>query len=198
MVLTALFAGGLNPQEAWDDRAAWDRVPSAELSGVDGSNVDPAEVRVRWNKQWVFFEFRCRDRSIVAPGDKDGIDHFKLGDVVEIFLSRVGTKNYAEVHATPAGKKSVYFFQDYRQQGAKPTEANAIIVRSEKTGDGWRALICVPWSVSGGSRGEWEFLAGRYDYVAGSAKPSLSSFPPQTGKPDFHLRSRYARLELRP
>ncbi len=198
MVLTALFAGGLDPQAAWNDRAVWDRVPSAELRGLDGSAVDPAEVRVRWNKQWVFFEFRCRDRSLVAPGDSDGMDHFKLGDVVEIFLARVGAENYAELHATPSGKKSVYFFQDYRRRGVKPTDADMIKVRSEKTGEGWRALMCIPWSVLGGSRGEWEFLAGRYDYAADSAKPSLSSFPLQTGKPDFHLRSRYARLELRP
>ena len=198
MVLTALFAGGWNPQEAWSDRAAWDRTPAVVMSGIDNAKVEPAEVRAFWNKEWIFFEFRCRDRSIVAPGDKDGMDHFKIGDVVEIFLAKSGAKSYAEVHATPTGRKADYFFQDMRQLGARPPGADQITVRAAQTSDGWRAVLCLPWSLLDGPRGDWEILAGRYDYTAGSAKPALSSFPPQTGKPDFHLRSRYARLELRP
>jgi hypothetical protein len=198
MVLTALFAGGWNLPEAWSDRAAWDRAPASVLSGIENGPAEPAEVRALWNKEWIFFEFRCVDRSIVSPGDKDGMDHFKIGDVVEIFLAQSGAKNYAEVHATPTGKKSAYFFQNYRKLGARPAGGDQIAVRAARTSDGWRAVLCLPWSMLDGPHGEWEILAGRYDYAAGLAKAELSSFPPQTAKPDFHLRSRYARLELRP
>jgi hypothetical protein len=44
----------------------------------------------------------------------------------------------------------------------------------------------------------WEFLAGRYDYDKPGGRPVLSSLPGQNGKPDFHARDRYARLELQP
>jgi hypothetical protein len=165
------------------------------LSGVDGSNVDAASVRARWNDEWVFFEFVCRDKVIVSPGHQDGEDHFKLGDVVEVFVGRAAQPDYLEVHATPAGRKAVYAFRDYRE--AKQAPAGPV-VRSGETGDGWRAVIAIPWSSLGGTPGEglWKCLAGRYDYDTPDARPSLSSFPAQNGKPDFHRRSRYARLEL--
>jgi len=195
LILAAVFASSLDPGRAWSDQEGWEQCPEAILSGVDGSKADVASVRARWNEEWVFFEFICRDKAIVSPGRKDGEDHFKLGDVVEVFVGRSGRPDYLEVHATPAGRKTVYAFRDYRE--AKQAPAGPV-VRSGETGNGWRAVIAIPWSSLGGipEEGTWEFLAGRYDYDASGAHPILSSFPAQSGKPDFHRRSRYARLEL--
>jgi len=197
LILAAVFASSLNPGRAWSDVDGWIRCPEVALSGVDGAEVDPASVRARWNDEWLFFEFTCRDKSIVSPGRKDGEDHFKLGDVVEVFVGRHGSPAYLEVHATPAGRKTVYAFGDYREPTKDPTGSE---VRCAQDGGGWRAVISIPWSALGGSpeTDEWEFLAGRYDYDTSGDRPVLSSFPAQTGKPDFHRRSRYARLELKP
>jgi hypothetical protein len=192
-VLVAVFAAGLNGDRAWSDRESWARLPGAELRGV---GAEPATVKARWNEQAIFFEFTCRDRKLVSPGQEDGLDHFRLGDVVEIFLARRGSENYAEVHATPAGKKTCYFFRGYRQPVDRSAEH--IAVRAEAIREGWRALIEVPWAVvdGRGARNQWEFLAGRYDYVIAGGKPVLSSFPRQAGRLDFHDRKRFARLEL--
>ena len=224
--MVAFFAGALTPQGAWGERAAWREAPAVELRGVDGAEVAGATVRALWNEGWIFFEFSCRDEGIVSPGTRDGLDHFKIGDVVEIFLAREGVEPYAEIHATPAGRKTVYFFNGCRELAPAPAAAQDVRVRSESTADGWRAVMSIPWALVGGSPrnaergmrkaesggqgtgdrgrkseggegGAWQVLAGRYDYAAEGGVPVLSSFPGQRGVPDFHARSRYARLELR-
>ncbi len=197
--MVAFFAGALTPQGAWGERAAWREAPAVELRGVDGAEVAGATVRALWNEGWIFFEFSCRDEGIVSPGTRDGLDHFKIGDVVEIFLAREGVEPYAEIHATPAGRKTVYFFSGCRELAPAPTAAQDVRVRSESTADGWRAVMSIPWALAVGNPGDdaWQVLAGRYDYAAEGGVPVLSSFPGQRGVPDFHARSRYARLELR-
>ena len=194
LILAAVFASSLDPGRAWEDRGAWEQCPEVLLSGV-GGKAEAASVRARWNDQWLFFEFVCRDQSVVSPGREDGEDHFKLGDVAEVFVGCVGRLDYLEVHATPAGRKTVYAFRGYRQAARAPSGPG---VRSAENGDGWRAVISIPWSALGGGpdEGRWEFLAGRYDYDKPGGAAVLSSFPAQTGKPDFHDRARYARLEL--
>ena len=196
LVLAALFASALNPAKAWSDRVGWDAAAPATLAGVGGFDTAAATVRARWNEEWLFFEFLCRDEILVSPGNADGEDHFKLGDVVEVFVGREGRPSYVEAHATPAGRMAVYGFRGYRQPAPGPV---GIEVRSGKIAGGWRALLSVPWASLGGKpdTGPWEFLAGRYDYDQPGGRPVLSSFPLQTGKPDFHDRARFARLELR-
>lgn len=195
LFLAALFASALNPARAWSDREGWDAVAAAPLAGVNGMAAATSTVRARWNENWIFFEFVCRDEALVSPGRADGEDHFKLGDVVEVFLGRAGRPAYLEVHATPAGRKTVYAFRDYRKEAQSP---DGIEVRAAKIPGGWRAVLSIPWPALGGTPEEsgWEFLAGRYDYDEPGSRPVLSSFPAQRGKPDFHDRARFARLEL--
>lgn len=195
-LLQAEAAPGLTVDSAWGDRKAWADLPSVTLRGIGGAAA-PTELRARWNQTAVFFEFLCRDDSVVSPGERDGLDHFKLGDVVEIFLGRTGEPAYSELHATPAGRKTAYAFSGYRKASV-PFEGGE--VRSGRIEGGWRAVLAIPWKSlkSGSGDGPWEFLAGRYDYDEPGGQPVLSSFPAQTGKPDFHARERYARLMLRP
>jgi hypothetical protein len=195
--LSAVSAPGLELESAWRERAGWSGAPFAVLRGLDGAKVPSAQVRARWNASGIFFEFLCRDVSVVSPGAEDGLDHFRLGDVVEIFLGRCGQPAYLEAHATPAGRKTVYAFRAYRQASAPPS---GVEVRAGAIDGGWRAVLFMPWNAVGGKPGDgpWEFLAGRYDYDKPGGRPVLSSFPGQSGKPDFHLRDRYARLELQP
>lgn len=193
LMLAALFASTLDPARAWSDRAGWERAPEVELAGVDGAAVASARVRARWNDEWLFFEFVCWDEALVSPGKKDGEDHYQLGDVVEVFVAREGKPDYLEVHATPAGRKTVYAFRGYRRATAVPA---GCVVRAGKNEGGWRAVLSIPRAALGGGDEGWEFLAGRYDYDKVGGRPVLSSFPAQRGRPDFHDRARFARLEL--
>ncbi|MFM8684172.1 MAG: hypothetical protein ACKOEG_10415 [Chthoniobacterales bacterium] len=179
----------------------WDRAPAVELRGFDGKDAQKTEVRVLWNDDWLFFSFACADGAIVSPGEKDGLDHFRLGDTAEVFVARRGDPAYAEVHATPAGRKTSYFCRDYRQPAEPPREAGKIVVAAAKTTPGWRAFIAVPRDVLAQSRGENEYdiFFARYDYESAGDKPALSAFPVQRGdKPDFHRRGDYAILRLTP
>jgi len=173
----------------------------AVLRGVNDVEAQKTSVRVRWNDDALFFLFDCADRHVVAPGRDDGVDHFRLGDTVEVFIGRRGEPAYAEIHATPAGKKSLYFFDGYRSRIAAPADADGVRVDAASTDAGWRAVITVPWRVLGAkTRGEaWDVFFGRYDYEAEGATPALSSFPAQRGpKPDFHRRADYAILKILP
>ena len=173
----------------------------AVLHGVNGKKSQNASVRVFWNDEALFFFFDCEDRGVVAPGREDGMDHFRLGDTVEVFIGRHGKPGYAEIHATPAGKKSLYFFDGYRDRIAAPAGADLVRVDADKRAGGWRAVISVPWSVIGGKSGGegWDVFFGRYDYAAEGGSPVLSSFPVQRGpKPDFHRRADYAIMLLAP
>ena len=179
----------------------WDRAPAVELRGFDGKDAQKTEVRALWNDDWLFFSFACADLAIVSPGEKDGLDHFRLGDTAEVFVARRGAAAYAEVHATPAGRKTSYFCRDYRQPADPPREAGKIVVAAEKKTPGWRAFIAVARDVLAQSMGENEYdiFFARYDYESADDKPALSSFPVQRGdKPDFHRRSDYAILRLTP
>lgn len=196
----AVYAEDLNPRDAWAEVRQWQEAPAATLTGIDGAKVERGSVRALWNNEWVVFEFKFRDRSLVSPGKADGLDHFQMGDVAEIFLGREGVESYAEVHATPAGRMTLYFMSGYRVRSEAPPSASAIQVHAGPVRGGWRAVIGVPWKLLGGNPrgGRWNALAARYDYNEGSDAPVLSSFPAQSGKPDFHARERWAKLELEP
>lgn len=199
LVLSATFAAGLSPAEAWKEPARWQGAAAVRLSGVAGAPASPARVRALWNERWLLVEFVCEDASLVSPGARDGQDHYLLGDVAEVFVARAGGTRYSEFHATPRGRKTLYFYDDYRKAGAAPESARLVVVRSGPVDGGWRAVFGMPWEVLGGQPGDgWEIFAARYDYDAPGGDKALSSWPAQSGRADFHRRADYGRLELRP
>lgn len=196
LLLAAVFTSSPDPERVWSDAKEWETCPEVLLLGTGGSEMEAAAVRARWNREWLFFEFVCRDKSLVSSGRQDGEDHYKSGDVVEVFVARRERADYLEVHATPDGRKTTYAFRDYRRLAPAP---EGIEVRAGETEGGWRAVFSLPWVALGGGPGDgtWEFLAGRYDYDIPGGEPRLSSFPGQGDRPDFHDRSQFAKLEFR-
>jgi hypothetical protein len=199
-IVEAAHAPDLRPNAVMGAEA-WGRARPVALGGFGDAPAQDTEVRALWNKDWFFFAFTCADRSVVSPGDRDGMDHFRLGDTAEVFLAPRGAKNYAEIHATPVGRKTFYFCRDYRVPAPAPPSARRVHVESDRADGRWRAFIAVPRDLLGendAGRGYDVFFA-RYDYETEGARPSLSSFPVQHGeKPDFHRRGDYAILLLSP
>lgn len=199
-LVTAIREDALGPARMVG-AAGWEKARPLVLAGFDGAPAQRAEVRVLWNKDWLFFAFDCSDNSVISPGDRDGLDHFRLGDTAEVFIAPRGAKSYAEFHATPAGCKTLYFFGDYRSASPAPAAAARVRVESERDGRGWRSFIAVPRDLFAGDGGEsgYDVFFARYDYDAPGASPLLSSFPAQHGrKADFHRRADYAVLQLKP
>jgi len=199
-VVHASHAPGLTPA-LMQTSDFWDRAPAVELRGFGGRAAQKTEARALWNDDWLFFSLACADGAIVSPGDKDGLDHFRLGDTAEVFVAQRGDPAYAEIHATPAGRKTAYFCRGYRQPSDPPREAEKIVVAASKTPPGWRSFIALPRGIFGKSENEkgYDVFFARYDYDSADSKPSLSSFPAQRGeKADFHRRSDYAILQLKP
>ena len=199
-VVTALPADALEPA-AMAGAEAWKKLRPVALAGFSGAAAQDTEVRVLWNEEWLFFAFDCSDTSIVSPGDRDGLEHFRLGDTVEVFVASRGAKSYAEIHATPAGHKTLYFCGDYRRPAPAPPAADRISVEAARTERGWKAFVAVPRELLGKADrpSTCDVFFARYDYDREGARPVLSSFPGQKGdKPDFHRRADYAILELKP
>lgn len=173
--------------------------PAVTLPGVNGVKANPTLSRALWSGAYLFVEFLATAPRILAPGRTDGIDHFKIGDVCEVFLAVGGQSGYLEVHVTPGGYKTVYFFSGPRVPAPLPGAAGDVQAFAQRVPGGWRAVIGIPWSIAGTvphACGR-EVLFGRYDYGSSSGDPVLSSFPSQNGQPDFHCRDRYASLQLR-
>jgi len=199
-VVSARFAPDLAPSGLISS-SAWDRTPAVELHGFGQTAAQKTRVRALWNEDWIFFGFDCADASVVSPGERDGLDHFRLGDTAEVFVAPRGLSSYAEIHATPAGRKTLYFCRDYREPTDPPRGAGKIHVTASRTDRGWRAFVAVPRTVPGGTEDarEYDVFFARYDYVSAGDKPAVSSFPAQHGdKPDFHRRGDYAILRLVP
>lgn len=183
------------------DEGVWGRAKPVMLHGGNGDKAQRGLARALWDDRAVYFLFDLTDREIVSPGKRDGLENYRLGDTVEAFIGRQGQPAYVEVHATPAGKKTFYFYCGSRKAVPPPTGAKGIRVVSARTPQGWRAMIVIPWDVLGGRSGEgdWGVFFGRYDYKVPDGERSLSCYPAQRkGKPDFHRRSSYATMQLKP
>ena len=199
-VVDAVPAPGLEPAGMVAAKE-WQHARPVELTGFNSESGQHAGVRVLWNDAWLFFAFSCSDRSIISPGDRDGLDHFRLGDTAEVFIGPHGAKNYAEIHATPAGRKTLYFCGDYRRPATAPEAAGSVRVDAMRDDCGWKAFFAVPRDLFArdGDASGFDVFFARYDYAAAGSSPELSSFPAQRGdKPDFHRRADYAILRLKP
>lgn len=196
--ITGHYAPNFNPERALHDKAAWINVPPVTLRGSHKIETEPATMRVLWNDQAAFFVFNGTDKNIVSPGKRDGLEQYVIGDTAEIFMGRRGERGYIELHATPTGKKTFYFYSNYFVPTDPPKADKDIRVVSTQIKDGWRTIFTVPWEVFGGreAKNGWDVFFSRYDYDELGGKKFLSSYPVLDEEPNFHKRKRYALLNF--
>lgn len=196
--LTAHYTPNFSPKQALHDKGLWSGIPAVTLRGADNKPTASATMRVVWNEKAAFFIFNAVDNSIVSPGKRDGLEQYRIGDTAEVFMGRRGERAYVEVHATPTGKKTLYFYRDYLIAMNPPSGADRIRVISTQTTDGWRAIFTIPWEVFGGreARKGWDVFFGRYDYDELGGRERLASFPVLGKKPNFHHRKKYGVLHF--
>lgn len=196
--LTARYTPNFNPKQALHDKGLWSDIPAVTLRGADNKPTSPATMRVLWNEKAAFFIFNAVDNTIVSPGKRDGLEQYRIGDTAEVFMGRRGERGYIEVHATPTGKKTLYFYRDYLVAMNPLPGADRIRVISIQTTDGWRAIFTIPWEVFGSREAKkgWDVFFGRYDYDELGARERLASFPVLGKKPNFHQRKKYGILRF--
>jgi hypothetical protein len=168
---------------------------------------EPGEVRFAWDDESFYVGVRFIDSDIVARGERDQMHHYRLGDVVELFLKPEGAPGYWELYATPAGRKSSFFLPERRKLTERSCGlrvaawVNGTLNDSRDRDHGWTAEMAVPvsdLSAPGrpfGPGDRWRILVARYNHGRDLPKPELSMVP-QLSRTDFHLLEEYGFLEL--
>lgn len=174
---------------------------------TDGVPAESTECRVGWSHRGFHLLARMQDSEIVPGLDQDEALHFRHGDTLELFLKPANASCYAEMYATPLGRKSTLFFRAPRRE-PQPDPLTAhdhrgLRVEARRINGGWEAEMHVPaeelrvWGGDWGPGTAWTFLVGRYNHGSRFPSPELSVFPPVSAV-DFHRTAEYARIAFGP
>lgn len=184
--------------------------------GVEPQSLQEAgKVRVAWDDNWLYVAFDFTDSDVVAEGKKDGLHHYKMGDLAEVFIKPANQSWYWELYATPTGKKTTFFFPSQGRMGLPSNfgykfQKGRLKVAAKVNGTlndysdhdrGWTAEMAIPISELT-SRGEkfdpeasWRIFIGRYNFSYYLKHPELSMMP-SLPKTNYHMINDYAKLEL--
>ncbi len=210
--LSALFTeepvtvDGILDEPVWKAAPVYQLLPAMDRAGRGEAPAEAGEVRIAWDDQALYLCITFLDTDIVAEGGEDQMHHYRLGDLVELFLKPDDRPGTWELYATPRGRKTSFWLP---RKGTITDGANGLRVaaRSEGTlnrsGDRdrrWTAEMAMPLETLAspypgfrpGSR--WRILVARYNYGRTQPDPELSSVP-QLSRTDFHMPDEYAVLD---
>ncbi len=201
----------------------WQRCPvySMKLANASSETTsepeEKAEVRLAWDKNYLYVGATLEDSDIKAEGKEDNLHHYRLGDVLEVFLRPADQSHYWELYGTPRSKKTAFFFPMRGCYAATGTEIEADLdfdmkVAAKNYGTlnesadndyYWTAEIAIPvedltkWCDKFSNKKPWRILVARYNYsdhLEGES-PELS-MTPQLSRTSYHLLEEYAVLKL--
>jgi hypothetical protein len=157
------------------------------------------------------------DDDIFNPAKRNGVEAFKQGDVLEIFLRAENEENYLEHHITPDNyvlqfrwpsvkivEKIVEEFRAGKHPDYLTQYASHIPIRSQTVVQSdlslWRIFAVVPLELLAshpkeGVVRDWRFSFSRYDYTQGEKTPILSSTSALKA-PNFHELTSWGKLSL--
>lgn len=170
------------------------------------------EVMLSWDSNYFYVGIKFYDSDIVAEGEEDQLHHYKMGDVVEVFLKPEGYTWYWELYATPRNKKTSFWFPgrgrlwlDSASQyncGLKvAAKCEGTLNRWEDKDNNWTAEMAMPiddLTVRGekfAPDSKWRILVARYNYSRYLPWKELS-MAPQLSRTSYHLYEEYAVLKL--
>ncbi len=220
MTMQALYTDqGVNVDGKFDD-AVWSRatvyamkLPADRAARRQLQNA--GRVQLAWDDTYFYVAVRFDDPDLVAEGEKDQLHHYRLGDLLELFLKPEKQTWYWELYATPRGKKTTFWFPGRGRLGlpsgferyqcglqvAALCEGTLNEWQDEDTG--WTAEMAMPirdLTARGetfGPEGQWRILVARYNYsrYLPYQGAELSSVP-QLPVANFHSLEDYAWLKL--
>jgi len=176
---------------------------------------NPARVRFAWDDEYFYLACEFTDHDVVAEGNEDGLHHYRMGDLAELFLKPEAGHAVWELYLTPRGNQTTFFFPGRGRMGlpehfeSQPilkvaATVNGTLNNWQDTDSGWIGEMAVPISElrkHGGDFGvgvPWRVFVARYNYsydLTLISGPELSSFP-QLPIADWHDLDNYAQLKL--
>ncbi|MDQ1256798.1 MAG: hypothetical protein QG656_1398 [Candidatus Hydrogenedentes bacterium] len=187
-----------------------------------GDDADPAagpiqeggEVRLAWDKEFLYVGVRYFDSDIVAEGTEDQMLHFLQGDVAEVFLKPAQNTWYWELYVTPHGKKSSLWFPGRGRMGLKSDEQYPMDLRVAAACQGtfgdwrdrdtsWTGEMAIPaaeltkYGDAFGPGAAWSILVARYNYSRYlTTRGAELTMTPKLPITSYHYHEGYATLEL--
>jgi len=200
------------------DEPVWKRAPayalslSADLLTQGKVLTEAGTIRVAWDDSYVYVAMEFTDSDVATESTGDQLRQQNLGDVGEVFLRPVGQSCYWELHVTPNGRKSAFFFSSrgrmlpscftYASGLKAAAHVEGTLNRWQDTDRGWTAELAMPITElikEGeviGPDAHWTILIGRYNYSLCLEEPELSAYP-RLSRTYFHLIGEYASLRFR-
>ncbi len=198
------------------DEPVWRRARGYPLRRISAKGVRaPVEggvIRLAWDETHLYLAAELADSDVVAEGSTDQEAHWQKGDVIELFLAPAAHTWYWELHATPHGHKTSYWFPGPGRLGVPSSVAYrcGLTVGAQVDGTrnrwqdrdrGWTVEMAMP-RADLTARGEtfadqavWRVFVGRYNYSRYLRRCELSMVP-ALSREDFHLLGEYGRLVL--
>jgi hypothetical protein len=203
---------------------AWAQAPSYNLKvakkaydslsqSIKQKNMESGKCKLLWDKDNLYIGIDFSDSDIYAFGKKDEMHHYLQGDVAEVFIKPEGDTYYWELYVTPAGRKSSFFIPG-RGCLMKPTlllspikikvasKVDGTLNKWQDKDTGWTAEMAIPrkelekYGAKFNPDEKWKIFISRYNYSRYLSAKETSSFPRQTGSPNFHRWEEYGKLKL--
>ncbi len=193
---------------AWENAEVYNLLFSKDR---DGEVEERGLAMVAWDSDYLYVGVKFYDSDIVALGEEDQLHHYRMGDLVEVFLKPAGRTYYWELYATPAGYKSHFFIpgrgriplgiEDYSMDLRVSARCAGTLNDWEDVDDYWTAEMAVPIAdlIARGDEfapgAEWSILIARHNFSRYLSNRELSMYPPMS-RTNFHLHEEYAVLRL--
>lgn len=182
-----------------------------------GKLESAGDARLWYDEKNLYVALTFEDEDIVDLSNKNGQELYTLADVGEIFLKPLDDTWYWEIHVSPQGRVSTYWWEGRGRVGltgsrlrVEPpivqaaTWTRGILNQTKSRDNGWSALVTIPWAKidrTGATRtphSRWSILMSRYDYSRFRQKgtgPELSATS-LFAEPSFHQVDEYPKLKL--
>ena len=202
------------------DDAVWQDAPAYELNlsrdKLDEGKtlIEGGTARLAYDDKYLYAAFDFTDSDVVAEGKQDDILHFRFGDVAELFVSPDGRPYYWELYATPAQRKTAFFFPsrgrmelpssiEYQCGLKVAAHVQGTLNHWRDRDRGWTGEMAMPIAdlTAEGDKFDssqaWSIFVGRYNHSVYFTEQELS-MTPVLPKTNYHLRDHYAKLKLQP
>ncbi|MCK5114003.1 MAG: carbohydrate-binding family 9-like protein [Phycisphaerae bacterium] len=196
----------------WKTAAVYKLGLSADKLAKDMKLKEGGEVRFAWDDKYLYLAVSFEDNDIVAEGKQDGLHHYKMGDLCELFLKPENKSWYWELYVTPRGNKTTFFYPskgylglpsgfEYQCDLTVAAQVDGTLNDWSDKDRKWTAEMAVPLAEltkRGETFGEgslWRVLIGRYNYSYYFDGKELS-MAPQLPLTSYHLTENYGILKL--